>query len=79
MEKDRLNAEPVAACAMSTPTTCIEVTEWCMSLDPLSPAAERVCPAEGAGPRDRETLHQAQSFSERLKLQLENLKTVQEA
>ena len=38
----------------------IEVTEWCMSLDPAVAAAERVRVAKGAGARDRAPLHQAQ-------------------
>jgi serine/threonine protein kinase len=58
IEKDRL-ALSCRACATSIRTTCIEVTEWCMSLDPLSASAERVRIAEGTGARDRAPLHQA--------------------
>ena len=52
----------------------IEVTEWCMSLDPLS-RPQSVFALQKELARETERRYTKLSFSERLKLQLENLKT----
>ena len=50
----------------------IEVTEWCMSLDPLS-RPQSVFALQKELSRETERQYTKLSFSERLKLQLENL------
>ena len=52
----------------------IEVTEWCMSLDPLS-RPQSVFALQKELSRETERRYTKLSFSERLKLQIENLKT----
>ena len=52
----------------------IEVTEWCMSLDPLS-RPQSVFALQKELARETERRYTKLSFSERLKLQLENLTT----
>ena len=52
----------------------IEVTEWCMSLDPLS-RPQSVFALQKELARETERRYTKLSFSERLKLQLENIKT----
>jgi serine/threonine protein kinase len=52
----------------------IEVTEWCMSLDPLS-RPQSVFALQKELSRETERRYTKLSFSERLKLQLENLTT----
>ena len=52
----------------------IEVTEWCMSLDPLS-RPQSVFALQKELARETERRYTKLSFGERLKLQLENLKT----
>ena len=59
IEKDRL-ALSLSRLRNVYSDNLIEVTEWCMSLDPLSQAAKRVRAAEGALARDRAAVHQAQ-------------------
>ena len=52
----------------------IEVTEWCMSLDPLS-RPQSVFALQKELARETERRYTKLSFSERLKLQIESLKT----
>jgi hypothetical protein len=52
----------------------IEVTEWCMSLDPLS-RPQSVFALQKELSRETERRYTSLSFTERLKLQIENLKT----
>ena len=56
----------------------IEVTEWCMSLDPLS-RPQSVFALQKELSRETERRYTKLSFSERLKLQIETLKTGQKA
>ena len=52
----------------------LEVTEWCMSLDALS-RPQSVFALQKELARETERRYTKLSFSERLKLQLENLKS----
>ncbi len=52
----------------------IEVTEWCMSLDPLS-RPQSVFALQKELARETERRYTKLSFGERLKMQLENLTT----
>jgi hypothetical protein len=52
----------------------IEVTEWCMTLDPLT-RPQSVFALQKELARETERRYTKLSFSERLKLQLETLKT----
>jgi serine/threonine protein kinase len=52
----------------------IEVTEWCMSLDPLS-RPQSVFALQKELSRETERRYTSLGFTERLKLQIENLKT----
>ena len=52
----------------------IEVTEWCMAMDPLS-RPQSVFALQKELARETERRYTKLSFSERLKLQIENIKT----
>jgi hypothetical protein len=52
----------------------IEVAEWCMSLDPLA-RPQSVFALQKELSRESERRYTSLSFTERLKLQIENLKT----
>jgi hypothetical protein len=59
---------------MSIPTTCIEVTEWCMSLDPLARPQSVFALQKNWRAKPSVAIPSSPS-AERVKLQLENLKS----
>ena len=71
IEKDRL-ALSLSRLRNVYSDNLIEVTEWCMSLDPLS-RPQSVFALQKELSRETERQYTKLSFSERLKLQLENL------
>ena len=73
IEKDRL---PLSLSRMRNTYSdnLIEVAEWCMSLDPLS-RPQSVFALQKELARETERRYTSLSFTERLKLQIENLKT----
>jgi serine/threonine protein kinase len=71
IEKDRL-ALSLSRLRNVYSDNLIEVTEWCMSLDPLS-RPQSVFALQKELARETERRYTKLSFSERLKLQLENL------
>src|SRR5687768_5733225 len=71
IEKDRLALSLSRLCNVYS-DNLIEVTEWCMSLDPLS-RPQSVFALQKELARETERRYTKLSFSERLKLQLENL------
>jgi serine/threonine protein kinase len=73
LEKDRL-ALSLSRLRNVYSDNLIEVTEWCMSLDPLS-RPQSVFALQKELSRETERRYTKLSFSERLKLQLENLKS----
>ncbi|MCR5868472.1 MAG: serine/threonine protein kinase [Aquincola tertiaricarbonis] len=73
IEKDRL-ALSLSRLRNVYSDNLIEVTEWCMSLDPLS-RPQSVFALQKELARESERRYTKLSFSERLKLQLENLKS----
>jgi serine/threonine protein kinase len=73
IEKDRL-ALSLSRLRNVYSDNLIEVTEWCMSLDPLS-RPQSVFALQKELARETERRYTKLSFSERLKLQLENLKS----
>ena len=73
IEKDRL-ALSLSRLRNVYSDNLIEVTEWCMSLDPLS-RPQSVFALQKELSRETERQYTKLSFSERLKLQLENLTT----
>jgi len=73
IEKDRL-ALSLSRLRNVYSDNLIEVTEWCMSLDPLS-RPQSVFALQKELSRETERRYTKLSFSERLKLQLENLGT----
>ena len=73
LEKDRLNLS-LSRLRNVYSDNLLEVTEWCMSLDPLS-RPQSVFALQKELARETERRYTKLSFSERLKLQLENLKT----
>ncbi|WP_157268159.1 serine/threonine protein kinase [Azohydromonas aeria] len=73
IEKDRL-ALSLSRLRNIYSDNLIEVTEWCMSLDPLSRPQSVFALQKELG-RETERRYTKLSFSERLKLQIENLKT----
>ena len=73
IEKDRL-ALSLSRLRNVYSDNLIEVTEWCMSLDPLS-RPQSVFALQKELSRETERRYTKLSFSERLKLQLENLTT----
>ena len=73
LEKDRL-ALSLARLRNVYSDNLIEVTEWCMSLDPLS-RPQSVFSLQKELARETERRYTKLSFSERLKLQLENFGT----
>ena len=73
LEKDRLTLS-LSRLRNVYSDNLIEVTEWCMSLDPLS-RPQSVFALQKELARETERRYTKLSFSERLKLQLENLKT----
>ena len=73
IEKDRL-ALSLSRLRNVYSDNLIEVTEWCMSLDPLA-RPQSVFALQKELARETERRYTKLSFSERLKLQLENLKT----
>ena len=73
LEKDRL-ALSLSRLRNVYSDNLIEVTEWCMSLDPLS-RPQSVFALQKELARETERRYTKLSFSERLKLQLESLKT----
>jgi serine/threonine protein kinase len=73
LEKDRL-ALSLSRLRNVYSDNLIEVTEWCMSLDPLS-RPQSVFALQKELSRETERRYTKLSFSERLKLQLESLKT----
>jgi len=72
LEKDRL-ALSLSRLRNVYSDNLIEVTEWCMSLDPLS-RPQSVFALQKELARETERRYTKLSFSERLKLQLESLK-----
>jgi hypothetical protein len=75
LEKDRL-ALSLSRLRNVYSDNLIEVTEWCMSLDPLS-RPQSVFALQKELARETERRYTKLSFSERLKLQLETIKTGQ--
>ena len=73
LEKDRL-ALSLSRLRNVYSDNLIEVTEWCMSLDPLSRPQSVFALQKELG-RETERRYTKLSFSERLKLQLETIKT----
>jgi serine/threonine protein kinase len=73
LEKDRL-ALSLSRLRNVYSDNLIEVTEWCMSLDPLA-RPQSVFALQKELSRETERRYTKLTFSERLKLQLENLKT----
>jgi len=73
LEKDRL-ALSLSRLRNVYSDNLIEVTEWCMSLDPLS-RPQSVFALQKELARETERRYTKLSFSERLKLQIESLKT----
>ena len=73
LEKDRL-ALSLSRLRNVYSDNLIEVTEWCMSLDPLS-RPQSVFALQKELARETERRYTKLSFSERLKLQLETIKT----
>ena len=73
IEKDRL-ALSLSRLRNIYSDNLIEVTEWCMSLDPLS-RPQSVFALQKELARETERRYTKLSFSERLKLQIENLTT----
>ena len=73
IEKDRLSLS-LSRLRNVYSDNLIEVTEWCMSLDPLS-RPQSVFALQKELSRETERRYTKLSFSERLKLQLENIKT----
>ena len=73
LEKDRLTLS-LSRLRNVYSDNLIEVTEWCMSLDPLS-RPQSVFALQKELARETERRYTKLSFSERLKLQLETLKT----
>jgi serine/threonine protein kinase len=73
LEKDRL-ALSLSRLRNVYSDNLIEVTEWCMSLDPLS-RPQSVFALQKELSRETERRYTKLSFSERLKLQLETIKT----
>jgi serine/threonine protein kinase len=73
IDKDRL---PMSLSRMRSvySDNLIEVTEWCMSLDPLS-RPQSVFALQKELSRETERRYTSLSFTERLKMQIENLKT----
>lgn len=73
IEKDRL---PLSLSRMRNiySDNLIEVTQWCMSLDPLS-RPQSVFALQKELSRETERRYTSMSFTERLKLQIEGLKT----
>ena len=73
IEKDRL---PMSLSRMRNTYSdnLIEVAEWCMSLDPLS-RPQSVFALQKELSRETERRYTSLSFTERLKLQIENLKS----
>ncbi len=77
IEKDRL-ALSLSRLRNIYSDNLIEVTEWCMSLDPLS-RPQSVFALQKELARETERRYTKLSFGERLKLQIETLKTGQKA
>ena len=77
LEKDRL-ALSLSRLRNVYSDNLIEVTEWCMSIDPLS-RPQSVFALQKELARETERRYTKLSFGERLKLQLETLKTGQKA
>ena len=77
LEKDRL-ALSLSRLRNVYSDNLIEVTEWCMSLDPLS-RPQSVFALQKELSRETERRYTKLSFSERLKLQIETLKNGQKA
>ena len=73
IEKDRLQLS-LSRLRNTYSDNLIEVTEWCMSLDPLS-RPQSVFALQKELSRETERRYTSLSFTERLKLQIENLKT----
>jgi hypothetical protein len=73
MEKDRLTLS-LSRLRNVYSDNLIEVTEWCMSLDALA-RPQSVFALQKELARETERRYTKLSFSERLKLQLENMKT----
>lgn len=73
IEKDRLSLS-LSRLRNVYSDNLLEVTEWCMSLDPLA-RPQSVFALQKELARETERRYTKLSFSERLKLQLENLKT----
>ena len=73
IEKDRLNLS-LSRLRNVYSDNLIEVTEWCMSLDPLA-RPQSVFALQKELSRETERRYTKLSFSERLKLQLENIKS----
>ena len=73
LEKDRL-ALSLSRLRNVYSDNLIEVTEWCMSLDPLA-RPQSVFALQKELSRETERRYTKLSFSERLKLQLENIKS----
>ncbi|MEY2876539.1 MAG: hypothetical protein RLZZ373_3910 [Pseudomonadota bacterium] len=73
IEKDRLNLS-LSRLRNVYSDNLIEVTEWCMSLDPLA-RPQSVFALQKELARETERRYTKLSFSERLKLQLENIKS----
>jgi serine/threonine protein kinase len=73
LEKDRLGLS-LSRLRNVYSDNLLEVTEWCMSLDPLT-RPQSVFALQKELSRETERRYTKLSFSERLKLQLENLKT----
>jgi serine/threonine protein kinase len=73
IEKDRLSLS-LSRLRNVYSDNLIEVTEWCMSLDPLA-RPQSVFALQKELARETERRYTKLSFSERLKLQLENMKS----
>ncbi|MFO1337748.1 MAG: serine/threonine-protein kinase [Burkholderiaceae bacterium] len=73
IDKDRLTLS-MSRMRNTYSDNLIEVTEWCMALDPLS-RPQSVFALQKELSRETERRYTSLSFTERLKLQIENLKT----
>jgi hypothetical protein len=73
IDKDRLTLS-MSRMRNTYSDNLIEITEWCMSLDPLS-RPQSVFALQKELSRETERRYTSLSFTERLKLQIENLKT----
>jgi hypothetical protein len=73
LEKDRLNLS-LSRLRNVYSDNLLEVTEWCMAIDPLA-RPQSVFALQKELARETERRYTKLSFSERLKLQLENLKS----